>query len=243
MEAACEYLIGAHDYRNFCKINMSTAKHHLRRILKASVKRSSINAKLAILEITSTGFLYHQIRITMTILLHIGMKNERPEIILDLLDFDKYPKRPQLCMASDLPLVLTKIEFCEEDAPVWELYEKGKLLDHFSKLWFEKMVEAQMIEILIKEQGFEGVFNDDRMLLLLSADFKKNIKSKRYVKFKDRGVCPSLEEELDKEERRLKRKEGRKNEFNLEKLLAKEVGEDLNEPEEVVKHFDLIFNL
>merc|ERR1711976_352153 len=110
------------------------------------------NSCLAILEITSTGFLYHQIRITMTILLHIGIGNEKPEIILDLLDVDKWKKRMQLCMASDVGLVLTSCDF--EENLAWENVGRSKLLDHFSKLWFEKVIEAEQVQTLMKKYGF-----------------------------------------------------------------------------------------
>lgn len=109
MQAACQKLIGCHDYRNFCKINLSTARTHIRRILSAEI--CDISEHFATLRISSTGFLYHQIRLTMTVLLQIGLGNENLDMIDTLLDVENNPQRPQYCMSSDLPLILTDCRF------------------------------------------------------------------------------------------------------------------------------------
>ena len=85
--------------------------HHERRILSATVSKSENNEKLAQLVIASSGFLYHQIRYTVTILLKIGVGLEKVELIDELLDIVTNPQRPQMHMASDAPLILTNCEF------------------------------------------------------------------------------------------------------------------------------------
>lgn len=63
------------------------------------------------LTITGQAFLWHQIRCIMGILFLIGEEKERPEIILDLLEVDKLPRKPQYNMALDIPLNLFNTDF------------------------------------------------------------------------------------------------------------------------------------
>ena len=231
MQNACDKLIGFHDYRNFCKINMSTAMHHERRILSATVSKSENNEKLAQLVIASSGFLYHQIRYTVTILLKIGVGLEKVELIDELLDIVTNPQRPQMHMASDAPLILTNCEFgIREDGfgdangkieakynmPVknkteelnWVCKEPEKIKKAISNLWFEKTMEQQHIETLIKVTGMD-IFSSDDLLKHVSKDFH----TKQHVPFMKRTKCASLENEIAADKIRLERRAKRKAEY------------------------------
>ena len=47
----------------------------------------------------------------MAILFLIGQKKEKPEIIKEMLDVKKHPRKPNYPMASELPLILKSCEF------------------------------------------------------------------------------------------------------------------------------------
>lgn len=47
----------------------------------------------------------------MGILLLVGQKKEKPEIILQLLDIKAYPQKPQYNMAHEVPLILWKCDY------------------------------------------------------------------------------------------------------------------------------------
>jgi hypothetical protein len=165
-------MLGCHDYRNFCKINMSTANHHVRRVLKAQVSPSKINQNMAELEITSTGFLYHQIRLTVTYLLQIGVGNEDPYLVKQLLDVETHPQRPAMHMASDVPLILTECHFeNEENTLNWICTEPERVgvRKCLARLWFEKMNEAQQVQIhnASKNELFTFCSRDKRSLCIL----------------------------------------------------------------------------
>ena len=209
MESACQKLIGCHDYRNFCKINLSTAKTHVRRILEARIitgENENSSQNTAILEISSTGFLYHQIRLTMTILLQIGLGNENIDVIDELLDIEKNPRRPQYHMANDLPLILTECKFeafskakvLEDDVDKekphhalnkqdllsknyklnWKISSHAKelLTKSLRKNWFEKAMLFNQVEILLKIADID-IF-DKEIFKLISKDFhvKKHVR-------------------------------------------------------------------
>lgn len=75
--------------------------------------------------ITSQAFLWHQIRCLMGVLFLIGQGKEEPEIILELLNIEKYPKKPQYNLAHEIPLNLW---YCEYDTKEWYI-DKNELIN------------------------------------------------------------------------------------------------------------------
>lgn len=53
-----------------------------------------------------SAFLWHQVRHMVAILFHIGQGFESPELVSELLDIHKHPKKPMYEMADSTPLVL-----------------------------------------------------------------------------------------------------------------------------------------
>lgn len=80
--------------------------------------------------ITSQAFLWHQIRCLMGVLFLIGERKEEAEIMLELLNIENCPKKPQYNLAHEIPLNLW---YCEYDTKEWyihkdELFNTIKLL-------------------------------------------------------------------------------------------------------------------
>ena len=63
------------------------------------------------MRIEASGFLYHQIRLTMTLLALIGNGLEEAELVTKLLDVEKIPRRPGYKPAQPDGLVLTGCQF------------------------------------------------------------------------------------------------------------------------------------
>lgn len=63
------------------------------------------------LRIEGTAFLWHQVRCMAAVLFMVGNRLEEPTIVADLLNIDKFPRKPQYAMASDQPLVLVECRF------------------------------------------------------------------------------------------------------------------------------------
>lgn len=86
--------------------------------------------------IKSQAFLWHQIRCIMSLLFLVGEEKESPDIILELLNVEKNPRKPEYNMASEVPL---NLYYCEYDIPEdnW-CYNKDSLgicLNKLNSLW------------------------------------------------------------------------------------------------------------
>lgn len=120
MRLALKQLEGEHDFRNFCRIDTINVCDFTRTIFKGdvveikkgcvsfgrlTVRMDSEHDVLAI-EIIGRAFLWHQIRCIMSVLFLVGSGKESPDVVSQLLDIQKSPKKPQYIMADPEPLVL-----------------------------------------------------------------------------------------------------------------------------------------
>ena len=65
MKEAANFLVGEHDFRNFCKADVPTVTNFIRSILSVSVKRAPFEVgsfSIIELHISGTAFLWHQVR-------------------------------------------------------------------------------------------------------------------------------------------------------------------------------------
>lgn len=62
--------------------------------------------KVYYFHVRGSAFLWHQIRHMVSVLFLVGQGLERPEVVTDLLNPEKYPGRPGYTMADEVPLVL-----------------------------------------------------------------------------------------------------------------------------------------
>ncbi|KAK9449327.1 pseudouridine synthase [Limtongia smithiae] len=120
MREAVGFLVGTHDFRNFCKIDGSKQiTHFFRQILSADITLIDADAEgdeeIYVFDLRGTAFLWHQVRCIMGALFLIGQNLESPSLIAHLLDVTLFPQRPVYDMAADFPLVLYN---CEYDADV-----------------------------------------------------------------------------------------------------------------------------
>lgn len=124
MQTACDYLVGKHDFRNLCKMDVGNGVVSFDRELKVvkivSAKQDNTNDNsemnaynMMYLELTGKAFLWHQVRAIMAILLLIGQENEQPSVIQELFDVERNPCQPQYSLASDVPLNLFNVELHE----------------------------------------------------------------------------------------------------------------------------------
>ncbi|KAJ3044114.1 hypothetical protein HDV00_003218 [Rhizophlyctis rosea] len=136
MREAARYLVGKHDFRNFCKIDMQKkVQTYEREVIEADISpmgmedgggkadsdASSVSHAVAdsfdpsmsfhVFTIKGRAFLWHQVRCMVAILFLVGRGLESPTIVKDLLDMSKHPPdagRPTYEMASEFPLVLVE---------------------------------------------------------------------------------------------------------------------------------------
>jgi tRNA pseudouridine38/39 synthase len=151
MQKACGYLLGEHNFRNFCKLDVTNVSNFVRKVQVAEIITptggGSGLGSVSYLTIQANGFLYHQIRCTMTVLFLVGRGLEAPEVVQTLLALgDAKPCYP---LADELPLVLWSCEF-DPAVVQWRLADSaraslaGQLQDIASALLIRSVVAEQM---------------------------------------------------------------------------------------------------
>ncbi|NXL39164.1 PUS3 synthase, partial [Glaucidium brasilianum] len=158
MHAAAQRYVGTHDFRNLCKMDVANGVVNFQRtILSAGVtwvERGGETGlqdpfRLCQFEVTGQAFLYHQVRCMMAILFLIGQRMESPEIIDELLDVEKNPRKPQYSMAVEFPLVLYD---CEFENLQW-LYDREVQefnVTHLQQLWANHAVKTQVLHNMLR---------------------------------------------------------------------------------------------
>ncbi|XP_006611518.1 tRNA pseudouridine(38/39) synthase [Apis dorsata] len=210
MNKAVKYIIGEHDFRNICKMDVANGvTNYIRKVINAEICmyrqdfRNISGYDMYQLIITSQAFLWHQIRCLMGVLFLIGEEKEEAEIMLELLDIENCPKKPQYNLAHEIPLNLW---YCEYDAKEWyihkdELFNTIKLLQ---KDWTLNTVRSIMIENMLLELensiNYKNMFFQSDCLLL-------GVQSKVYQHLMKRPTCESLENKIKHYETKKKKKE------------------------------------
>lgn len=120
MQEACHHLIGIHDFRNLCKMDVGngvvTFERELRDVRVVKASRSSEEScpyDMYYVELIGKAFLWHQVRAIMAILLLVGQEDEQPDIVKELLDVERNPCTPQYSLAADYALNLFDVEMEE----------------------------------------------------------------------------------------------------------------------------------
>ena len=210
MDKAVKYVIGEHDFRNICKMDVANGvTNYMRTVINAEVSLYRRNLKnlsgyeICQLIISSQAFLWHQIRCLMGVLLLIGQEKEKPEVILELLDISKCPRKPQYNLAHEVPLNLW---YCEYETKEWYIDEQELIntIKVLQKDWTLNTVKSVMIENMLSDLEESTncknlSFQNDCLLL--------GVQSKTYQPLMKRVTCESLENKIIHYENKKKRKE------------------------------------
>jgi tRNA pseudouridine38/39 synthase len=172
MRKALQYLIGEHDFRNLCKLDVSNVSNFRREIFFARIvpfrgskdiasadgdvemkPADSMDASngdgdygsVWMLEITGIAFLWHMIRCIMAVLFLVGEGKEKPEIVQWLLNTEQCPAKPFYHMAEDLPLVLNRCQFDNLRINM-QPSVLWSLHGHFETIWERHLLAAARAE-------------------------------------------------------------------------------------------------
>lgn len=137
MRDAAKRYEGEHDFRNFCKVDPAkNITNYKRRILEATIEevpdmgsplpylnsaaaavgaQEGVYPRVYCFKVRGTAFLWHQIRHMVSILFSVGQRLETPDLVDQLLDVERNPRRPVYVMADETPLVLWDCLFRGED--------------------------------------------------------------------------------------------------------------------------------
>lgn len=162
MRTACQYLIGKHDFRNLCKMDVGngvvTFDRELRDVRIVEAIGSTGNGDphdMLYVELIGKAFLWHQVRAIMAVLLLVGQGDEKPEVICDLLDVQTNPCTPQYCLAADFALNLFDVEmevYSKNHVPIGDMITEtktwiydshtlSKVIDTLQQQWTQFMVK------------------------------------------------------------------------------------------------------
>ncbi|CAG9794483.1 unnamed protein product [Diatraea saccharalis] len=158
MRVACGHLVGSHDFRHLCKMDVGNGvTEFTRNIFKANVlpveKEIEDPTTMYYLLIEGNAFLWHQIRCIMGVLILVGRGDESPDIVKELLDVDKIQRKPQYNMALDTPLNLFHASYDLENVQEW-VYERDELksvIAHLQSEWTIYNIKATMLKESIQQ--------------------------------------------------------------------------------------------
>ena len=104
MSKAGHLLVGEHDYRNLCKMDVANGVVNFkRRIMAVTVERvdeggdgvcgrGSDGYEMCVATIEGQAFLWHQVRAVMAVLFLVGQGKEEPSVVAELLDVQTHPR-------------------------------------------------------------------------------------------------------------------------------------------------------
>jgi len=198
MEEAGRLMLGPHDFRNFCKMDVNNGvTNYGRRIEEISVICDSQEGAeegpydICQLIIKSNAFLWHQIRCVVSVLFLVGQGLEDPSVVTKLLDVDSMPQRPQYSISSEIPLNLFD---CQYPGVNW-IHDKVAVefvLKNFQTLWTKHAVKSAMLRAslqqLQKDSGIEVIAQADCLA--------PRRKEQNYTPLLSLPVCNSLEDKI-----------------------------------------------
>ncbi|XP_078335395.1 uncharacterized protein LOC111134441 isoform X4 [Crassostrea virginica] len=209
MQEAVDKLVGEHDYRNFCKMDVGNGVvNYTRKIVSAeitTVDEGEEGYQMCELTIVGLAFLWHQIRCIVALLFMIGQGKEKPEIIDELLDIEKQPRKPQYTMASELPLNLFDAEFAADVEWIYEADWHEENIKHLQQIWAQHIIRASMIRKMLEEMDKSKVETDSDIApwgdlsgpVCTQADWIVPMKGKVHKPLLERQLCDSLEDRME----------------------------------------------
>lgn len=213
MNEACEYLLGPHDFRNLCKMDVANGvTEFIRSIEHIDVQPFEKNRdneskcsqeteySMYVFTVQSKGFLWHQIRCIMGVLFLIGEEKESPEVIKELLDVQKNTRKPDYNMACETPLNLFHCEYDHENQWHYDLTALQAVIKVLQGQWTVANVKSTMMKAMLFELGdiqsqleSNNVEHANKFANVLNQDNK----TKRYVPLMSRPKCDSLEVKVE----------------------------------------------
>ncbi|XP_050678281.1 tRNA pseudouridine(38/39) synthase isoform X2 [Leptidea sinapis] len=219
MREACSLLIGSHDFRHLCKMDVGNGVTEFRRkIISADIIPIDDSAEVRsmhALVIEGNAFLWHQIRCIMGVLLLIGEGKEHPRVISELLDVETHTSKPQYNMALHIPLNLFKCTYNVDDS-CW-VYDNNELRSTMIKDCIKELEDIYTKQIEKIENSASDMKESDRCIGVgeredMNCDVEERdgstvqaytdcllqgVKPRVYTPLLKREKCSSLEEKIE----------------------------------------------
>ncbi|CAO1400527.1 unnamed protein product [Diamesa hyperborea] len=221
MQESCQYLVGCHDFRNLCKMDVGNGVvNYNRRLDHVNIMLASLNVEgkqefdMFHLEIKGSAFLWHMIRCIVAIMLLIGRENESPDIFKKLLNVEVYDKKPQYSLASEIPLNLFFCNYKEDQIDKsgcnskvstvllnkWVFDDEGlnDLIVDMQEHWCNESVKTTMIYDMLNvlQNEYQKQFSHQPEIRQQAESLNKDSWKKDYKKLMDRQKCSNLEDRI-----------------------------------------------
>jgi tRNA pseudouridine38/39 synthase len=209
MQGALNLLIGSHNFRNFCRIDMNKSRidtPYVREIFEATISPLDDQAldnpyQMFQLKVRGSGFLWHQIRCIVSVVYDIGRGVEDVSLMSKLLDINSYAAKPQYTMARDLPLCFFDASYANNRFK-WKSHINGDVLQRlFTSLetkWCELETKAALVKTMMKELKGYGATDDRFEGIHTHISGIRPNKSKVHIPILKRPTCDSLETKISK---------------------------------------------
>eukprot|EP00668_Euglena_longa_P045890 GGOE01061573.1.p1 GENE.GGOE01061573.1~~GGOE01061573.1.p1 ORF type:complete len:413 (+),score=72.55 GGOE01061573.1:23-1240(+) len=167
MRQAARHLVGEHDFRHFCKMDVVHVSNFVREIRSFDIApclEMSANgpAALWVATIHGTAFLYHQVRCMMQVLFEVGAGMEDPEVVEHLLDVERVKNKPQYPLASETGLILWDCQF--KDLSWTSTADAQRLLmAHLFQAYEERVLRSGMVSAMQSHMMNEMMYSELRM--------------------------------------------------------------------------------
>lgn len=206
MQETCKRIIGAHDFRHLCKMDVGNGvTEFIRNVHNASIepvdtKDCDNPTSMYALVIEGNAFLWHQIRCIMAVLLLIGQGLETPDVVDQLLDVNSHPRKPQYNMALDVPLNLFHCAYEMEDTNSW-VYDRDELrsvISHLQNEWTIHNIKSTMIKDCLEDLEIKyNAITDGEPVASYTDCLTQGVRPKIYTPLFKRQTCSSLEERIE----------------------------------------------
>ncbi|XP_059607543.1 tRNA pseudouridine(38/39) synthase [Phlebotomus argentipes] len=203
MAKGCSYLVGSHDFRNLCKMDVANGVVSYTRTIESAEIRAVAGQEdphdMVFLEIHSNAFLWHQIRCIMSVLLLIGLEKEQPEVVRELLDVENNPRKPQYSLASDVPLNLYGTVFDGQDNWVLNQHSLERVIRNLESLLLFSSIKTTMMQEMSKDLRavLKAKFPEAPETLCSAEDLIQGAKMKSYTRLMERPKGESLEDRIE----------------------------------------------
>ena len=203
MNKGCKLLIGKHDFRNFCKMDVVNVNNFIREIMDIKIEKVWDNGNIVdglyCCTIIGTAFLWHQIRYIMSVLFMIGNRLENIDIIHKMLDVNNFGGKPFYNMASDVSLILYDCLFDENVLKFDDNQDELKdIIFEWHQMWRNTYIKSFKQQMYWNEiSNICGVnINDTDIFQFNQTNILKERKNKKYIKMCDRQREPKYEERI-----------------------------------------------
>jgi hypothetical protein len=162
-----ERLVGKHDFRNFCKMDVEKVYNFERVIHSAELVEVLGDKEVFYLQILGQAFLWHQIRCIAQVIFMVGKGLEPASVVSELLDVSTHPRKPSYQLADEKPLVLHDCGYpnLQVGYSVQNLWTVSWQLE---QQWEEQMLAAARVRNCIESFKNFSVLKEDLLDFLHS---------------------------------------------------------------------------